>query len=290
METWRDILESQKMNETELAYLCCRGKYRISQILTIFDESDQNNELFHIFGGLVSRSTVFMKRWLILFVRTHWNHFETAGKDYLDFKGLTLKAWKQGIKSGMRADCLALHGLCLVCDVHCFVHLKNGEYWSSLQDDPQDHDIYLERCNIHLAYIGRGIFVELEMRLETTEFEIFRVETPVRVETVETKTVVTGELDSNESETLKCLLQTGLNTKHAPLYDTVTVKQDSSQVQQLANEFEFKPEPESTTSQVSSVATGVTTEPRHKPNIQVVTSVHLDDESFINILKELRLM
>ena len=116
----------------------------------------------------------------------------------------------------------------------------------------------------------------------------------MRVETFETKTVVIGELDSKESETLKRLLQIGLNTEQAPLDDTVTVKQQSSQVQQLANEFEFEPEPElstlqpePSTLQVTGVATGITTEPRHKPYIEVVTSVHLDDKSSINILKEL---
>ena len=149
-------------------------------------------------------------------------------------------------------------------------------------------------CHVHLAYIGQGIFAELEMRLDMVEFEIFRAETPVRVETVETKTVVIGELNSKESETLKCLLQIGLSTEQVPLDDTVTVKQESSQAQQLANEFEFEPEPELSTSQpelstsqVSGVVTGITTEPRHKPNIEVVTSVHLDDKSSINILKEL---
>ena len=85
-----------------------------------------------------------MRHWLILFICTHWIYFETIAKEYLDSKGLTLKVWRQGIESGARADCLALYGLCLVCDVHCFIHLKNDEYWSSLQDDIQNHDVYLE--------------------------------------------------------------------------------------------------------------------------------------------------
>ena len=122
------------MNESELAFLCCRGKYRIKWISTIFNDSDWKNELFQMFRGLVS---AFMR------MELQWNYFKKAGKECLDSKGLTLKALK-GIESGARANCLALYGLCLVCDVHCFVHLKDGGYWSSLYDDPQDHDIYLE--------------------------------------------------------------------------------------------------------------------------------------------------
>ena len=74
-----------------------------------------------------------------------------------------------------------------MCDIHCFTHLKNNEYLCSLHDDPRDHDTYLELCYIHLAYIGWGIFTELEMRLKIAEFEIFGVDAPVMVETVETK-------------------------------------------------------------------------------------------------------
>ena len=45
-ETLKQNLESQKMNETLLALLCCREKYRIRQIAMVFDESDWKNELF----------------------------------------------------------------------------------------------------------------------------------------------------------------------------------------------------------------------------------------------------
>ena len=65
------------------------------------------------------------------------------------------------------------------------------------------------------------------------------------------------------------------------LENTTIVKQESSQVQQLVPEQE--PEPKSFTLKDS----GITTEPRHKTNIDVLMSVHLDDETTINILKEL---
>ena len=115
------------------------------------------------------------------------------------------------------------------------------------------------------------------MRLDPAEFEIFGVDALVRVETIETKEVVIGELDSKESETLNCLLQVGLSTEK--LDDTITVKQESSQAQQLV----VQPEPEPSTSENS----GITVELRHKPKIDVLMSVHLDDENTAGILKEL---
>ena len=94
------------------------------------------------------------------------------------------------------------------------------------------------------------------MRLDAAEFEIFGVDAPVIVETIETKEVVIGELDSKESETLNHLLQVGLSTEQPQLDDKITAKQESSQVQQLV--VESKPEPEPSTLKNS----GVTAEPR----------------------------
>ena len=119
------------------------------------------------------------------------------------------------------------------------------------------------------------------MMFDTAEFEIFGVDTSVRVVTVKTKEIVVGEVDSKESETLNHLLQVGLSAEQPQVEDTTAVKQESFQVQQPVSEFEPEPEPS------TSKDPGITSAPRHKPVINVTTSVHLDDENAVDILKEL---
>ena len=88
-------------------------------------------------------------------------------KEYLDGKGLTLQTWLNGLKEGRRADVLGLFLLCLATQTHCFVHLNNG-YWTTLWDSPNNHLELIQRCNVHLSYLGRGIFIEHVLRLNTS--------------------------------------------------------------------------------------------------------------------------
>ena len=74
-------------------------------------------------------------------------------RDYLDGKGLTLQTWLSGLKEGRRADVLGLFLLCLATQTHCFVHLNNG-YWSTLWEPPNKHLELIQRCNVHLSYLG----------------------------------------------------------------------------------------------------------------------------------------
>ena len=74
-------------------------------------------------------------------------------RDYLDGKGLTLQTWLSDLKEGRWADVLELFLLCLAIQTHCFVHLNNG-YWSTLWDAPNNHLELIQRCNVHLSYLG----------------------------------------------------------------------------------------------------------------------------------------
>ena len=68
--------------------------------------------------------------------------------------------WLKGVKKGVRADTMILRMLCALTDKHIMVHLKNGAHWTTLRDEPTEHNVYLERCNTHLCYLGH---VEVEM-------------------------------------------------------------------------------------------------------------------------------
>ena len=125
-------------------------------------------------------------------------------KEYLYRKGLTLQTWLSGLKEGRQADVLGLFLLCLATQTHCFVHLNSG-YWSTLRDAPNNHLELIQRCNVHLSYLGRGIFIEHVLRLNTS-YKIFGVSDPVDMPLTST---VIGELSIEESEALKALLSLG---------------------------------------------------------------------------------
>ena len=58
--------------------------------------------------------------------------------------------------------------LCALTSCHAVVHLRNGYLWTTI-DSPSsyDHDQLLSICDVHLAYIGNGLFVELHQRKVT---------------------------------------------------------------------------------------------------------------------------
>ena len=63
-------------------------------------------------------------------------------------------------------DVLALYGLCQLTDSHCVVHLWHNKIWSTLSDTPDDHKDLMDRCEIHLCYMGNGVFVQLVPRIK----------------------------------------------------------------------------------------------------------------------------
>ena len=65
--------------------------------------------------------------------------------------------------------------------MHCFVHI-NGGIWSLLQEYPISHQEYVQRCNLHLLYLGSGVYAELEACTEIIQYEIFGVAEPLPIE------------------------------------------------------------------------------------------------------------
>ena len=80
---------------------------------------------------------------------------------YFKSKGMTLDMWMEGILAGCKGDVMVLHGLCLLIERHAWVHLKGGKVWTSLRTLPKLHANAMDQCNLHLAYLGRGIFATL---------------------------------------------------------------------------------------------------------------------------------
>ena len=124
------------------------------------------------------------------------NYFEKIASKYLLSKVLTLTEWSKSILTGLKGDILALYGLCVLMDKHCLLHLKNGRVWTTVQNLSKDHEQLLRLCRYHLVYLGRGIFMELMLRLSYPGVDL--------------KLVIIGELTSDENILLDKVILKGL--------------------------------------------------------------------------------
>ena len=69
--------------------------------------------------------------------------------------------WSDSISDGRKGDILALHGLCMLFSKHALVHLHNRIIWSTLDSSSANHLNDLDKLDLHLCYLGRGLFMEL---------------------------------------------------------------------------------------------------------------------------------
>ena len=79
-----------------------------------------------------------------------------------------MDTWADGVKIGRRADILTIFALSALIGKHTLIHLWNGNLWTTINTVSSDHDELLGKCEIHLAYIGNGLFCELKLRLSGT--------------------------------------------------------------------------------------------------------------------------
>ena len=121
------------------------------------------------------------------------------------------------LNRGCKADILALFLLCIATDTHCFVHTKSG-YWTTLAETPQSHIEYIQRCNLHLNYLGKDTYVQHEIHTETVAYDVFCLPEPLKLD-VQTETVTIGTCTADESETLDKLLRLGI-TAHTTVETT----------------------------------------------------------------------
>ena len=219
------LLETDKLSRDELLTLTCRDKYCIKSVM-FESRKDRDDELYQIFGNLVGQTMDFMRCWLWVHVLTHKHQIAKFAKDYLDSKGLNINTWLTGPKTGKRADVLALFLLCRITKSHCFVHLEGGHYWTSLEVNPEDHEMLLQKCNLHLAYLGCSNYAQLLLRSVTYEYEIFGISSPLNIDVGDMKPQIISSLTADEESTLSQLMSTGL--KSAGVKSTPSKKASAS--------------------------------------------------------------
>ena len=157
---------------------------------------------------MVGQTVEFMRCWLRVHVLTHKHQIVKFAKDYLDSKGLDISTWLTGPKTGKRADSLALFLLCKI--------MKDCCYWTSLDENPVDHDTLLQKYNLYLAYLGCSNYAQLLLRSVTYEYEIFGISSPLNVDVIDTIPQIIGSLTADEESTLSQLLNTGLKPNLSP--------------------------------------------------------------------------
>ena len=112
------------------------------------------------------------------------------------------------------------------------MHLHD-RIWSTLQEDPTSHLEYIQWCNLYLAYLGSGIYVQLIPRAETVSFQIFSLPDLFEMD-IETKPVAIGTLTSDKTETLNQVLMSGISapTKTLPSATTTRTEYEAQQQHQ----------------------------------------------------------
>ena len=73
--------------------------------------------------------------------------------------------------------------------------------WSTLEELSQDHSADLQKCDLHLCYVGRGLFVEL-----------IECKTPLEIvkNTDAVQSLIIGELSTTEEQTIRLIETAGL--------------------------------------------------------------------------------
>ena len=212
----------------DLALLDCKTNFMIKPLPADYTGETCDEDLYRIFGGLVNQEVSFMRQWVHCFTLTHKGFITNLTKIYLKGKGLKLGTWLKGIKDGRRPDILGLFLLCVITGTHCFIHTRVG-IWTTLFEEPSTHQELIQRCNLHLGYLGHGIYVEFIPRTETVSYEIFHVPKLVNVD-MNSKPVTLGTLTADEEGTLHALLSTctslhsalSLTSTHVELKSPVT--------------------------------------------------------------------
>ena len=152
------IMERDKISREEMVSLPCWATHQIKPRSLRIHENDN---LYVIYSPHIKQDIDFLRKWLKTFVISNCAHFEECASEYLQSKGMSLDIWMDALCDGRKGDTLTLYGLSMILDVHTVVHLHNGKIWTTMDSPPDDHADLISKCLIHVAYLGRGLFVEL---------------------------------------------------------------------------------------------------------------------------------
>ena len=204
----------------------------------------ENDNLYSIFTCCIGETVSFIHQRLKFFVLANKKNLNLRATDYMVSKGLNFDTWLGSIDDGRKGDIFTLFCLCMLQDVHATVHLRNGQYWSSMNEPNGDHYVNIECSHIHLAYLGRGLYIELVER-----------DVPLQIITGASKDlVVLGLLESEELSILDSAMYQGLGVG---LDHTASV----DMLQQVKVKTEHSPTPPTSSKPTTSADPNISAEP-----------------------------
>ena len=154
-----DLSEEMKLTKTDLSKLECRLDYSIKSDIQAMFGPEQNNELFRIIWCTSWQGCIIHEK-LGKTLRHNKQKTNTEnGINIFTVNQLKFNHMEKRVKKWKKGDVLVLYVLSVITDVHCFVHLNQNKYWTSLKEVPNMHLEFMQRCNIHLAYFGQGTFI-----------------------------------------------------------------------------------------------------------------------------------
>ena len=106
VDTLPTMSEALKLDRKSLSELECQREYIIKSDIEFDNNSD--DQIYRLFGELISKEPGFMRQWVRLFAIMHRGYIEKLAKDYLANSKLSLVDWCKCVKTGDRADVLVL--------------------------------------------------------------------------------------------------------------------------------------------------------------------------------------
>ena len=77
--------------------------------------------------------------------------------------------------------------------------------------EQHSHTEYSQRCNLHLSYLGKGIYVQHEIRTVTVAYDIFGLPEPLNLD-VQMESITIGTCTADKQETLDKLFHLGITS------------------------------------------------------------------------------
>ena len=201
-DTLTPMNEDLSLTKLELGELECRSNYSIRLLLNT--KENCNDILYKIYGEEINKSPGFMRNWIRLYTMTNKKKLEQLSRNFLDSTNTNLTAWIKGLRSGTKGNLLSLYLLSLLTGTHCCIHLKQNKIWSTLKEKPHTHLELMQRCNVHLAYMGYNNFIQLSPHTTIVKYKFFGMEDLVLL--TELETVTDGNLSKEELLTIDMIM------------------------------------------------------------------------------------
>ena len=82
---------------------------------------------------------------------------------------MSFETWLEAVIDGRKGDVLTLFALNILTDMHIYVHLHDNGHWTTLKYVPSMHEDITRCCDVHLLYLGCGLYIELTERKSPLE-------------------------------------------------------------------------------------------------------------------------